>query len=234
MAEFFFVDIEGRRYTHDQEPTECPICHFAIQPSEGEWTITPSADGPKRILEIIFKCPRRECGHFFIARYRRSDVPSTVSGLGHALHEFVFYEAVPATPPQPRIPQEVADVSPLFPEIYSQSLAAESYGLNQVAGMGFRKALEFLIKDFCITANPQAASQISSMFLSPCIDKFVTSSEIKICAKRAAWLGNDETHYVRRWVDKDIENLKELILLTVNWIHSSILTQKYEKEMQSP
>ncbi len=72
------------------------------------------------------------------------------------------------------------------------------------------------------------------MFLSTCIDKFVTSPEIKICAKRAAWLGNDETHYVRRWVDKDIENLKELILLTVNWIHSSILTQKYEKEMQSP
>lgn len=234
MAEFFFVDIGGKRYTHDREPNECPICHFAIQPNEGEWTLTPSNEGPDRILEIIFQCSRRECRHFFIARYRRSDVATNVSPLGHASYEFVLYEVAPSTPPRPRIPEEVANISPLFPEIYSQSLAAESFGLNQVAGMGYRKALEFLIKDFCIAANPQLASQISSMFLSACIDKFVTNPEIKICAKRAAWLGNDETHYVRRWVDKDIENLKELILLTVNWIHSSILTQKYEKEMQSP
>lgn len=234
MAEFSFVDIGGKRYTHDRKPNECPICHFAIQPNEGEWTLTPSNEGLDRILEIIFQCSRRECRHFFIARYRRSDVATNVSPLGHASYEFVLYEVAPSTPLQPRIPEEVTNISPLFPEIYSQSLAAESFGLNQVAGMGYRKALEFLIKDFCIAANPQSARQISSMFLSDCIDKFVTSPEIKICAKRAAWLGNDETHYVRRWVDKDIENLKELILLTVNWIHSSILTQKYEKEMQSP
>lgn len=234
MAEFFFVDISGKRYTHDREPNECPICHFAIQPSEGEWTLIPSTEGPDQILEIIFQCSRRECRHFFIARYRRSDVATHVSPLGHASYEFVLYEVAPSTPPQHRIPEEVANISPLFPEIYSQSLAAESFGLNQVAGMGYRKALEFLIKDFCIAVNPQSANQISSMFLSACIDKFVTSPEIKICAKRATWLGNDETHYVRRWVDKDIENLKELILLTVNWLHSSILTQKYEKEMQLP
>ena len=232
MAEFYFVDIGTKRYTHDREPNECPICHFSIEPREGEWTLAPSPEGPKRVLEIIFRCPRRECGHFFIARYRRDDEPTSVGPLGHASYLFVLHEAVPSTPPQPRIPEEVATLAPLFPEIYSQSLAAESFRLNQVAGMGYRKALEFLIKDFCIKANPQLASQISSMFLSACIDKFVTSPEIKICAKRAAWLGNDETHYVRRWVDKDIENLKELILLTVNWIHSSILTQKYEKEMQ--
>jgi hypothetical protein len=232
MAEFYFVDIDRKRYTHDREPNECPICHFAIHPNEGEWTLVPSTEGPKRILEIIFRCPRRECGHFFIARYRRDDAANNVSPLGPATYQFVMYEVAPSTPPAPRIPKEVSNISPLFPEIYSQSLAAESFGLVQVAGVGYRKALEFVIKDFCIASHPQSANEISSMFLSACIDKFVTSPDIKICAKRAAWLGNDETHYVRRWVDKDIENLKELILLTVNWIHSSILTQKYEKEMQ--
>lgn len=32
------------------------------------------------------------------------------------------------------------------------------------------------------------------------------------------WLGNDETHYVRRWEEKDLSDLKRLISMTVSWI----------------
>ena len=68
-------------------------------------------------------------------------------------------------------------------------------------------------------------------YLSTCIAKYVDSPQVRLCAQRAAWLGNDETHYVRKWIDKDINNLKELITLTINWIHSSILTKKYVSDM---
>jgi hypothetical protein len=55
---------------------------------------------------------------------------------------------------------------------------------------------------------------------------------VKACAKRAAWLGNDETHYVRKWTDKDVRDLKILITLTINWINNVLLTRKYTAEMQ--
>ena len=54
---------------------------------------------------------------------------------------------------------------------------------------------------------------------------------IKDCAKRAAWLGNDETHYIRKWETQDLEDLKDLIELTVNWIRDEYLTKRIKEEM---
>lgn len=235
MSHFFFVDIDYRRYTHDRTPDECPICHFSIEPEEKEWTLTASPEGPKRILEIVFKCTRRECGHYFIARYKRSDVdiPTNATGLGLSpgLREFVLHECLPSSPLPPHIPEEVLKVSPLFLDIYSQAITAESSGLEQLAGMGLIKALECLIKDYCIQRNPQSAEQIIPMPLGGCIEQFVTSPEMKVYARRTVWLRNDETRYMLRWTGEDIKSLKELILLTVNWIHSSTLARRYDSEM---
>jgi hypothetical protein len=50
-------------------------------------------------------------------------------------------------------------------------------------------------------------------------------------AKRAAWLGNDETHYVRKWEDHDLEDLKSLIKVTGNWIEMEAITKKYIGDM---
>lgn len=50
-------------------------------------------------------------------------------------------------------------------------------------------------------------------------------------ARRTAWLGNDETHYVRLWSGKDLEDLKALLALTVSWVNTHLLTKKYLKEM---
>lgn len=47
----------------------------------------------------------------------------------------------------------------------------------------------------------------------------------------AVWLGNDETHYYRRWEDKDINDLKLLIKLTANWIEIKELTKNYSEDM---
>jgi hypothetical protein len=232
---FSFVDIDNRRYTRDREPEECPLCHFAVHPDEIAWALAPSPEGRRRVLEVVYQCPREDCGRYFVARYKRSDVDiptkAAANGFNSGIREFILYELAPSNPPSPSIPQEVVTISPPFLEIYAQALAAENYGLDQIAGVGYRKALEYLIKDYCISVNKDKESEIKSAYLSTCIAKFVDSPQVKLCAERAAWLGNDETHYVRKWIDKDINNLKELITLTINWIHSSVLTRKYESDM---
>jgi len=97
--------------------------------------------------------------------------------------------------------------------------------------VGYRKSLEFLVKDYCILKQPGAAEEIKKTLLGQCIGTWVEDPKVKECAKRAAWLGNDETHYLRKWESKDINDLKILITLTVNWIHNDILTERYMKEM---
>ena len=234
---FEFVDINNRRYVRDREPEECPLCHVVVHPDEIVWALAPSPEGHKQILEIVYQCPRANCQHYFVARYKQSDAdihrlgPAPDIGFGPGIRKLILYELVPSNPPPLNIPSEVATLSPLFLEIYSQAIAAENHGLDQIAGVGYRKALEYLIKDYCISVNKDKESEIKSSYLSTCIETFVDSPQVKLCAERAAWLGNDETHYVRKWVDKDINNLKELITLTINWIHSSVLTKKYASDM---
>lgn len=63
------------------------------------------------------------------------------------------------------------------------------------------------------------------------INDYVSESRIKSTARRAVWLGNDETHYYRTWEDKDIKDMKILIDLTLHWIESEELTRKYEEDM---
>ena len=94
----------------------------------------------------------------------------------------------------------------------------ESQGLLQICGVGYRKALEFLIKDYLIATKSSDPNKIKSMALGTCIENYVTEGNVKAVAERAVWLGNDETHYERKWVGKDLADLKTMIDLVVHWI----------------
>ncbi|MGX5485233.1 hypothetical protein ACWKS0_19040 [Bacillus cereus] len=107
-------------------------------------------------------------------------------------------------------PPEIEQASRSFIEIYHQSERAESEGLSHIAGMGYRKALEFLIKDYLINTQGQNRDDIENKFLGRCINENISEQRIKDAANRASWLGNDETHYVRKWVNKDVEDLKKV------------------------
>lgn len=129
--------------------------------------------------------------------------------------------------------QGIQEISPMFVKIYSQAAKAESTGLDALNGVGYRKALEFLIKDFASRSNPDKAENIQKISLAQCIREYVDDVKVKEVAARATWLGNDETHYVRKWLDKDVEDLKVLLQLTIYWISSSLLTERYISSMSS-
>ncbi len=101
-------------------------------------------------------------------------------------------------------------ISKQFCDIYNEALAAETYGLTQKCGVGYRKSLEFLMKDYLIGRTPGQEHAIKSAPLGACISNYVSDDRIKDVAQRATWLGNDETHYVRVWADKDVGDLKDL------------------------
>jgi hypothetical protein len=117
-------------------------------------------------------------------------------------------------------------------------MIAEDNALDQICGPGYRKALEFLVKDYLIgyiyKEDQQKQSDVTKAFLGAAIEKYIDQERIKQCAKRAAWLGNDETHYTRKWEDKDIHDLKSLIVMTVNYIDLTIESDRYLKEMPQP
>jgi hypothetical protein len=131
-------------------------------------------------------------------------------------------------------PEAIYNISPDFIQIYSQANLAEEVGLSEICGSGYRKALEFLIKDYIISKDSLAKEKIERLPLAKCISDYIKSDKIKEIAKRATWLGNDHTHYVRKWLDKNIEDLKLLIDLTAHWIEAEEISAKMIDPMPDP
>lgn len=118
-----------------------------------------------------------------------------------------------------------------FIEIYNESATAEAYKLKNVCGPGYRKALEFLIKDYSINKYPDNIGDIKKSALSTCIKKYITDVQLKETAERAAWIGNDEVHYIKIWENKDINDLKEFIQSVVIYITNELKYNKMKEEM---
>ena len=213
----------GEKVDVDREPDTCPRCHTSVHPEFKYGSY--SGDYPDDInVQLAYQCTNSSCRELFIAYYSQGQYEGSRPSL-------TLTRTAPTSAHEEVFSEEIEEVSPDFVEIYNQALAAESNDLDQVVGIGLRKALEFLIKDFVVHRNPDEEESIRMAPLAACISEYVEDPNVTNCAKRAAWLGNDETHYSRRWENKDIEDLKLLIQLTVNWIENVMLTERYVDEM---
>lgn len=194
-------------------PDECPKCHHKMNPRV--WMAFESNEG----YEVVCRCPKHSCKAVFIAYYA-----GNVYQTDYLRSEPITYEEITFS-------DIISNISPGFTLIYNQSLVAESQRLTEIVGAGLRKALEFLVKDYVIKSNPEEKDKIEKEFLGVVIESRVKNPNVKAAAKRAAWLGNDEIHYVRKWTDKDVADMKRMIELTINWIELEELTGQALAEM---
>lgn len=198
-------------------PNKCPICKHALSPEILQASIYKDCND-KYFSSLSFLC--NNCYQAFIGLYSLKSVNDPE--LDFKQNSIVFIS--PNKFEKDDFSDIINDISPDFVTIYNQAFEAESRNMNQIAGIGYRKALEFLLKDFLISQNPKDEEaddeeSIAKMPLSKCIDKYVENDQLKIVAKRATWLGNDQAHYVQKFNDKDIDYFKKLIRLTVHWIN---------------
>lgn len=205
------------REDYDKLPDYCPICHKGIDPRI-RFAYRYGSEA-----QVIYQCPRDQCHQLFIGYYwdysGRYNLRS-VAPIKHPKREFSEY---------------IYRISQPFVDIFNEADNAESIGLSKICGAGYRKALEFLIKDYAISRTPdeETKEKIKNKWLGVVINDHVDEESIRTTASLAAWLGNDETHYVRIWTDMDIEDMKTLIELTVRWIESEEMTRNYQERMTS-
>lgn len=191
-----------------ETPCICPHCYKGIEAIKKGNLYVEETDE----MYVLFFC--NLCKKVFIAKYIEVSKYSCNP---------LKYEIIQQKETKKKFEKSIEEKFPNFCNIYNQSLEAENYNLDQVAGVGYRKALEFLIKDYCIFRNPDLEEKIKEDFLGPVIDSYVEAPKIKATAKVATWLGNDETHYVRKYEDKDIDDLKKFIQATVSFIEYDLV-----------
>jgi hypothetical protein len=202
---------QGSTIHIDKYPDECPFCHRGIDPNY----LNGFRHFEKDLLHLAFFCPRLDCNSYFVAEYENDYNDN-----------YYLVKTLLGINKQKKFSETINEISTDFIEIYYQAEIAEQNGLNQICGVGYRKALEFLIKDYIIYKDDNLKETVEKLLLGKCINDHIKNEKIKDIAKRATWIGNDETHYIRKWIGKNITDLKLLIDLTVHWIETEDLTDK--------
>lgn len=196
--------VGGKFHKGVNEPNICPHCHVVNKPSQ--ITSLPTKDSDDTECNIsIWECANVQCNKLFVVIYKlKGDSPE-------------FFRFLNGLPKGPDWPKPIADLKhsnvdskSRFIKTYLQSLQAESYGLDELAGMGYRKSIEYLVKDWAIQQNPEKIQDIESSWLGSVIKKYY-EGDLKEILERATWLGNDQSHYNKLFKEFDIEVLKELI-----------------------
>jgi hypothetical protein len=171
---------QGIHVQLNETPDTCPRCHRSIHPKACAAHLTST-----KACQAVFQCTHNACQEIFIATY----VP-----LGGASNKLNYggFTLAPVRARRTPFPDVIFEVSPVFCEIFAQVDQAESMQLDQIVGIGLRKALEFLVKDYASSTNAGKEAEIRGSTLTQCISSYVEDTNVRECAKRAAWLGNDE------------------------------------------
>lgn len=199
-----------------EKSLECPYCHRDIETQPLVYVNFEDNN-----FQVLLKC--KSCQNAFVAhtvKDRQGYHNITELSKGGELKKSEFSK-------------EIIELSPAFVQIFCEAEFAEQEKLMEICGVGYRKALEFLIKDYLIKIKPKEEESIKKKFLGNCIKEDIDNPKIKQIAEKATWLGNDETHYIRKWETKDLTDLKTLISITVNYILMELQANNYIAEMGS-
>lgn len=195
-------------------PNACPHCGKEMSPVTHNTISAYKSRQLSSTVGVFLQCTSSGCEKYYTLEYevhyeQRTNVYTPVN--------LISYKYSP--PIDINLPANIEKVSPQFVEIYTEATQAEQLKLGQIAGVGYRKSAEFLIKDYAINKNPTDEDAIKSKMLMQVITKYLDDfPKIQNLAKAIAWIGNDETHYERRHDDKDIKDLKKFIKAAAQFI----------------
>lgn len=197
----------------DQEIEACNQCPYCFNYSMNQIQYI-EANVERNMIATVYEC--LSCFRFYFS------IHYYPAGMYKCIPNVSVYPTLQA-------PSDIAidfqSIYPRFYSLYNQAIQAEQYNLIDIAGMGFRKALEILVKDFCIEKFPNEIDRITKEPLSQSIDR-INNPQIADMAKAASWLGNDQTHYHQKHPDYNLQDMKNFIHGLIHLIELEHLCQK--------
>ena len=202
---FVQVNPNGNYLTNVNLDDTCKICQKVTSPIKID-DQTNEIDFNHYRLCVIRYC--LQCNHYFIDEF---DVTREGGIYSETSYNLTPLKVKPELPSDIPISDDVELVSPIGKQIYVQALKAEHEQLDHIAGIGYRKALEFFIKDFSILTNQDDKDKIIKIPLKQVIEEYINDEDLKTFALASTYIGNDEGHFYRKNPDKDLTHLKKYL-----------------------
>ena len=210
------------------KPDRCPRCSEFLSIEVLGAVLTGGKFDTHRDAVAVCQCSSIICRKIFTVFYSLVTENGVETGRLLQNRPLEFTQAA-------NFSEVIANLSLTFCATYAQATRAEENGLNEICGAGYRRALEFLCKDYALSriANDVAREAVIRSTLGRCIQEYLPQP-IREAAARAAWIGNDEAHYYRVWTERDLQDLKALIQLTAKSIDFAIELEHYVLTMPHP
>lgn len=198
-------------------PLTCPYCGKVVE-------FTPKAqvnlDFNKNDKIFFYTLHTKCCNKLSIATYHyHSDSDETYKS------EDSRYELLSVYPGQKLtyLPDSVVNISPRFYKLYNDSEFAYLNNMFELAGSGFRNSLEVLIKDYAIIELNENPEKVSKTKLYNCIENYLPDPLLKNAADVVRILGNDYTHYQRKYEQHNVSLLKTYLDIFIKRIDANYL-----------
>ena len=193
----------------------CPLCGIGVNMAQSLVYTYHDAQDKSLCFHVfcLHLCPT--CHKLFVTRHEIYSTP---------LYGFYDKEQI-SFPPAPltnAVSTLIKSSYPLFSDIYAEALAAKYCGLYHIYGMSLRKAVECLIKDYAVFKHPDDYETIAKKDLCACIDLYLQNNDLKTLAHACRILGNNETHWINKNTDEDLQALEGFIPALIAFIEFEI------------
>lgn len=182
-----------------EKPMSCPYCgvHTDAIATDAQYFYL---SGNKRALVVAYQCTR--CKKQFLAIYIREDKQLTLNTIIPIAENDEVHEGL-------------KEVSPEFERIHQQAYRAELRGDIDLAAIGYRTALEVLVKDFAIKVLGEKEEEVARKKLAQAIEDYSGSVELMSTSDVVRMLSNDYTHYLKKYENISFETLKHYYNVTI-------------------
>lgn len=117
----------------------------------------------------------------------------------------------------------LANLSQKFIDMYNQALRAELKGDIELAAIGFRQALECLVKDYAINELEKPSEEVSRKKLFAAISEYLGEQDLIKTADVVRILGNDYAHYERKYPEHDFQLLKNYMEIFIRLVETKVM-----------
>ena len=192
-----------------KKPMLCPLCNAYQDSSKVSSQLYPSQDHIQ-FGSVCYKCSH--CKNQYLVIYEINHEKKIADFGAYYPQVSIKYEN-----------ETIAAVSPRFIDMYNQALTSESLGNIELAAVGFRQALECLVKDFAIIELKRDRDEVIGKTLYSAIGDYFEETSFVSSADVVRILGNDYAHYDRKYPQLDFEILKRYMLIFINLVETKRL-----------
>lgn len=189
-------------------PICCPHCSHSVTPNIISNSLL-NYNSETRLLSIVYKGDCCNLPFFACYNYISRNETKLLS---------IYPTLKPAL-----LPEKIQECSPRFVELYNQAYTAEQNNHLELAGAGYRNAMEILIKDFAINKLNIPREEVVKKSLYEAIGSYLKELNLTTCADVIRVLGNDFTHYESKYDGIDFTVIKKYLEILINQIETNLL-----------